>query len=561
MHAADPQTVPGDCQGNGLRQPADGAGLVCVRVDARDRAGERACDEDGVAGGEDPIGTPPERDDVPYAVRSRVDLDEGIRNDRGCPALPQGCEEARDRAGNEDGGRPGEDRHPSPGTSGQRGNPGRRDRGVLPEDRLLELAELGARLDPEVVDEDRACRPIRLECIRLSPRAIERQHQLGTKALPEGMLRNEVFELGDQLPVAAALELAVDPRLDAAQTQLFQALDLVPGEIGVCELGQRRAAPEGEGRRSGRFSPGARSGSRPARQLVRRDPEQVPGVARLDASGSEGLAQGGDMPLQRLPDRLRRLLPPQRVDQAVVRDDLVCVEKQDDEECAAPAGGKLDRTAFVVDHFQGPENAEIQSCLPAPTLPALPRRYHAVTGRDRRVGAARDTRIVMSRKGVSMNRTTLIAAATVALVALAAAVPALAVPPAPIKVAGTQTTVDFAHGKFAMRGSLVGAWQVTGGSNKYLSTSAQLATGTVAFTGCLDSNRNKACEAGEPTGTLRLSYTFEAAFNPANKAFLRGSSIETVLGGTGSFANAKGVMVFDHGATGVSSYRGELRLA
>ena len=159
-----------------------------------------------------------------------------------------------------------------------------------------------------------------------------------------------------------------------------------------------------------------------------------------------------------------------------------------------------------------------------------------------------------------MKRTTLITAAVTALIALAAAVPALAVPPSPIKVAGTQTTVDFAHGKFAMRGSLVGSWQVTGGSAKYMSTSAQLATGTVAFTGCLDSNRNKACEAGEPKGTLRLSYTFAAEFNPSTKAFLRGNSIETVLGGAGSFANARGMMTFKHGASGVSTYSGELRL-
>ena len=158
-----------------------------------------------------------------------------------------------------------------------------------------------------------------------------------------------------------------------------------------------------------------------------------------------------------------------------------------------------------------------------------------------------------------MNRTIAILAAA-AFTALAAALPASAVPPAPIKVTGTQTTVDFAHGKFQMRGSLVGAWQVTGGSSKYLTTSAQLATGTVLFTGCLDSNRNKACETGEPKGTLRLAYTFAAEFDPAKKAFLRGSSIDTVLGGTGGFAGAKGMLTFVHGATGVSPYRGELRL-
>ena len=56
---------------------------------------------------------------------------------------------------------------------------------------------------------------------------------------------------------------------------------------------------------------------------------------------------------------------------------------------------------------------------------------------------------------------TIVIAVTAAVFAGLAAIPASAVPPAPIKVAGTQATVDYAHGKFAMRGSLVGAWQVT----------------------------------------------------------------------------------------------------
>jgi uncharacterized membrane protein YgdD (TMEM256/DUF423 family) len=159
-----------------------------------------------------------------------------------------------------------------------------------------------------------------------------------------------------------------------------------------------------------------------------------------------------------------------------------------------------------------------------------------------------------------MFRSILVAVISVAVAVFAAAVPASAVPPAPLKVAGTQTTVDFAHGKFAMHGSLVGAWQITGGSSKYLSASSQLATGPVLFNGCLDTNRNKACETGEPTGTLRLIYTFWAEFNPSTKMFVRGTSIETITGGTGSFTGARGVMGFTHAASGTSTYRGELRL-
>jgi hypothetical protein len=151
-------------------------------------------------------------------------------------------------------------------------------------------------------------------------------------------------------------------------------------------------------------------------------------------------------------------------------------------------------------------------------------------------------------------------AALVAAGAAVAAVPAAAVPPSPIRIAGTQATVDYAHGKFAMRGSLVGAWQVTGGTAPYASASAQRVEGTVLFTGCLDSNRSKKCEDGEPAGTMRVRYLGLFETNPVTKAFLRGSSIEAVSGGTGSFARVRGVMTFVHHASGIGNYRGELQL-
>lgn len=159
-----------------------------------------------------------------------------------------------------------------------------------------------------------------------------------------------------------------------------------------------------------------------------------------------------------------------------------------------------------------------------------------------------------------MIRTTQAVALAAIVAGLALAAPAAAVPPPPIKIAGTQATVDYAHGKFAMRGSLVGAWQVTGGSAPYASPSAQRVEGTVLFTGCLDSNRNRACDEGEPTGTMKVRYIGWFETNAATKAFVRGNSLEAITGGTGGFAGARGVMAFDHRATGVSSYRGELQL-
>ncbi len=155
---------------------------------------------------------------------------------------------------------------------------------------------------------------------------------------------------------------------------------------------------------------------------------------------------------------------------------------------------------------------------------------------------------------------TIVIAVTAAVFAGLAAIPASAVPPAPIKVAGTQATVDYAHGKFAMRGSLVGAWQVTGGNATYASASAQRVEGTVLFTGCLDSNRNKKCEDGEPAGTMRVRYFGLFETNPVTKAFLRATSLEAISGGAGGFSHARGVLAFDHHASGISNYRGELQL-
>ena len=52
-----------------------------------------------------------------------------------------------------------------------------------------------------------------------------------------------------------------------------------------------------------------------------------------------------------------------------------------------------------------------------------------------------------------------IAAAVLLAASLASASPSA--PPAPVRVAGTQTEVDMAKGKFAMHGNLVGPWQIT----------------------------------------------------------------------------------------------------
>ena len=85
----------------------------------------------------------------------------------------------------------------------------------------------GPGLDPELVDERPARVLVRLQRLRLTPRAIEREHQLSPKTFAVGMLRHERLELGDQLGVPIELELDRDPLLERAETELLETPDLV----------------------------------------------------------------------------------------------------------------------------------------------------------------------------------------------------------------------------------------------------------------------------------------------------------------------------------------------
>ena len=78
----------------------------------------------------------------------------------------------------------------------------------------MQLLELGARLDPELVDENAAGVVVDLECFRLPPRSVEREHQLTAQPLAKRVFVGERLELADQIAVSASLELRVDPVLE-----------------------------------------------------------------------------------------------------------------------------------------------------------------------------------------------------------------------------------------------------------------------------------------------------------------------------------------------------------
>ncbi len=149
-------------------------------------------------------------------------------------------------------------------------------------------------------------------------------------------------------------------------------------------------------------------------------------------------------------------------------------------------------------------------------------------------------------------------AAVAAAVAVAAPAGAATVP-----LSGTQTVVDENAGTFKMHGSLVGDWAIT--TFDVLDTAPLLhAKGTERFSGCLDRGRDGSCK-GDPSGTMRFTIDYSALFDPAgSQNLVWGACLHPVMGGTGAFAGARGVLVMADTPTanGVStSYIGNLTFA
>jgi hypothetical protein len=118
------------------------------------------------------------------------------------------------------------------------------ERRVLAKDRALELAELTARFDPELLDERAAGRLIGVERLRLPAGAVEDEHLLPPQPLAQRMSGDQPLELTHELAVATELDVGVDPLLDRAQVQLREPADVGLREFLVCEVGKWGTPPE-----------------------------------------------------------------------------------------------------------------------------------------------------------------------------------------------------------------------------------------------------------------------------------------------------------------------------
>ena len=86
---------------------------------------------------------------------------------------------------------------------------------VLLEDRLLELAQIAPRLQPELLDERDARLAVGVQRLGLTARAIEGEHELAAQRLAQAMLADERLELAHHLGVASRRQVAFDALLQA----------------------------------------------------------------------------------------------------------------------------------------------------------------------------------------------------------------------------------------------------------------------------------------------------------------------------------------------------------
>lgn len=108
---------------------------------------------------------------------------------------------------------------------------------------MLETGQGGARLEPQAPPERSAQVLVDPQGVGLAAAAVQRQHPLPPKTLPQRMLTGQPFELGDHLPVPPAGQVGVDPFLESDDARLVEAGRLGPDSGDVDDVGQRLPPP------------------------------------------------------------------------------------------------------------------------------------------------------------------------------------------------------------------------------------------------------------------------------------------------------------------------------
>jgi hypothetical protein len=111
------------------------------------------------------------------------------------------------------------------------------------------------------------------------------------------------------------------------------------------------------------------------------------------------------------------------------------------------------------------------------------------------------------------------------------------------QVHGKQKAIDVDAGTYKMTGDLVGRWTTTSFEEVAVTPYFE-GKGTEEFSGCIDRRGDRSCK-GDPSGTLSFEFRYWALYGSADPASLIwGACWHPVVGGTGDFAGAAGVLTF-----------------
>jgi hypothetical protein len=115
-----------------------------------------------------------------------------------------------------------------------------------------------------------------------------------------------------------------------------------------------------------------------------------------------------------------------------------------------------------------------------------------------------------------------------------AATPALAAPnePRQVHVEGHFLPVEKSPGVYRVTGGLVGSYKLRServvNAWTYFGTQIMDIEGTELINGCVDENQNQTCDAGEPSGDLRLTFNRVASFDTSSNRLIQGLSTHQV---------------------------------
>jgi hypothetical protein len=112
------------------------------------------------------------------------------------------------------------------------------------EDLLLQPAQRGGRLHPQLVGDHGAHPPVGGERVGLAPQPVEREHELTPGALTERMGGDMRFEESDGLVQVAAGQLGIGEVLERGEARLLEPLRLHPDVAAAGHVEEWPSSPE-----------------------------------------------------------------------------------------------------------------------------------------------------------------------------------------------------------------------------------------------------------------------------------------------------------------------------